>query len=144
MPEEGSLRFQRASDLSPPLAQERSASAADALVGSWLNTKPETTGFTRALIERDDDRVTLRIFGAGKDGAIDWGPVDAEIFANVEEDGVPTSALYASYDLGFMETELQIRNNRGVLVIAQFTRFKDDSGRANWVDREFFYLEGKG
>jgi len=29
-----------------------------------------------------------------------------------------------------------------VLVITHFARFKDDSGRSNWVDREFFSRAG--
>jgi len=38
-----------------------------------------------------------------------------------------------------MQAVTQIRINRGVLVITLFNTFKDDSGRSNYVTREFFY-----
>ena len=37
-----------------------------------------------------------------------------------------------------MRAETQIRMNRGVLVIAIFNTFTDDSGRSNYLNREFF------
>jgi hypothetical protein len=45
----------------------------------------------------------------------------------------------AFYDFGFMETQLQAHVRQGVLIIAKFDRFKDNSGRANYFSKEFFY-----
>jgi hypothetical protein len=133
-----SIRFKRRADLTAPRNDERDPAAADFLLGDWRNTNPKTRGFTRVVIERAGTSMTLQVFGTGDEGPVDWGVIDGEVFANVEEDGVPTSALYGFYDLGYMEVQMQIRANKGVLVITHFARFKDDSGRSNWVDREFF------
>jgi hypothetical protein len=57
-------------------------------------------------------------------------------------DGATSStslAFRAFYDLGFKETILQAKVKKGVLVVANFNRFKDGSGRANYFSREFFY-----
>jgi hypothetical protein len=38
-----------------------------------------------------------------------------------------------------METHLQAKTEKGVLVVASFNRFKDQSGRSSYFSREFFY-----
>jgi hypothetical protein len=47
--------------------------------------------------------------------------------------------LAADFDLGFMSAETYLRVNKGVLVIVLFVTFHDDSGRSNYLNREFFY-----
>jgi hypothetical protein len=47
--------------------------------------------------------------------------------------------LAAGFDFGFMRSEVYIRVNKGVLVIVLFNTFQDDSGRTNYLNREFFY-----
>ena len=38
-----------------------------------------------------------------------------------------------------MKSEIYIRVNKGVLVIVLYNTFQDDSGRSNYLNREFFY-----
>jgi hypothetical protein len=42
-----------------------------------------------------------------------------------------------------MACELQIRQNKGILAVTTFNRFRDESGRSSYVTRELFY-RGKG
>jgi hypothetical protein len=52
------------------------------------------------------------------------------------------SKVRALYDLGFMEVALHGWVKQGVLVLAVFSRFRDESGRSDHFDREFFYRAG--
>jgi hypothetical protein len=66
--------------------------------------------------------------------------VQATPLANLEEEaGQRAVALAADYDLGFMSAATYLRANKGVLVIVLFVTFHDDSGRSNYLNREFFY-----
>jgi hypothetical protein len=38
-----------------------------------------------------------------------------------------------------MTAETHVRVNKGVLVIVLYVTFHDDSGRSNYLNREFFY-----
>ena len=38
-----------------------------------------------------------------------------------------------------MRADTHLRINKGVFVIVLFATFLDDSGRANYLNREFFY-----
>ena len=72
------------------------------------------------------------------------GPlVRTKALANLEEEaGQRTIALAATFEFGFMKSEIYIRVNKGVLVIVLFNTFQDDSGRSNYLNREFFYRVG--
>ena len=60
--------------------------------------------------------------------------------ANLEEEaGQRAVALAATFDFGFMSVESYLRVNKGVLVIVGYYTFLDDSGRSDYVNREFFY-----
>jgi hypothetical protein len=62
------------------------------------------------------------------------------VLANIEEEaGQRTIALLATFNAGFMTAETHIRVNKGVLVIVLYVTFHDDSGRSNYLNREFFY-----
>lgn len=113
------------------------------MVGNWSNTNSKTTGIIEIAIMRGEGPgIKLHVTGVGEDGPIPWGWRDAEVYGCVEEDGLPASVLYAHYDFHFMESHLQIRLNRGVLVVANFNSFNDGSGRSNYFNREFFCLQG--
>ena len=49
--------------------------------------------------------------------------------------------LLATFELGFMRAETHMRINKGVFVIVLFATFLDGSGRASYLNREFFYRE---
>jgi hypothetical protein len=50
-------------------------------------------------------------------------------------------AFEANYDLGFMDVQVQANFSLGLLVLACFNIFKDQSGRQNYFSREFFRRE---
>jgi protein subunit release factor B len=76
----------------------------------------------------------------GANGLIDWPPARATPLANLEEEaGQRAVSLAAEFDLSFMRAETYLRANKGVLVIVLFVTFHDDSGRSNYLNREFFY-----
>lgn len=108
-----------------------------ALVGTWINSNLDTNSIARVKISEVDGKVRLQVFAIGPDGLIDWGLADAQVFA-----GGPAShggvGFTAHYDFGFAEARLQAMIMKGLLVLAQFHLFKDDSGRADYFLREYF------
>ena len=112
------------------------------LLGRWLNTNHETRGIAECTVARDGDGFSVSIVGAGEDGPINWPTVRATPLENLEEEaGQRTMALLATFELGFMRAETHMRINKGVFVIVLFVTWLDDSGRANYLNREFFYRE---
>jgi len=115
---------------------------ADELLGRWLNTNHETRGISECTVARDAGGWSVSLVGVGEDGPIRWPTVRATPLTNVEEEaGQKTMALLASFDLGFMRAETHVRINKGVFVIVLFVTFLDDSGRANYLNREFLYRQ---
>ena len=110
-----------------------------ALLGAWINSNLDTTSIARVKIFETDGKLQLQVFAMGPDGLIDWGPAPAEVFA-----GGPAShagvGFTCRYDFGFAEARLQAMIMKGLLVMAQFHLFKDDSGRADYFLREYFAL----
>ncbi len=110
-----------------------------AFPGTWVNANPDTNGIARLLITESGGNLSLQTFAIGPQGLIDWGMTGAAIFT-----AGPLSRLAAgftsSYDFGFVETRLQGMIMKGLLVLAQFHSFKDDSQRADHFVREYFGL----
>ena len=108
-----------------------------ALPGIWINSNPETNGIARLLISEADGNLSVQVYAIGPEGLIDWGTTAAHLFA-----ASPSSRLGAGftcrYDFGFAETLLQGMIMKGLLVLAQFHSFKDDSRRADYFVREYF------
>ena len=111
-----------------------------ALTGVWINSNPNTSGIARMVMSESKGKLSLQTFAVGPNGLIDWGTTDVKLFA-----GQPNSQVAAGftclYDFGFAETELQGMIMKGLLVLAQFHRFKDDSKRADYFVREYYGLE---
>ena len=135
--------FRQKSHLHPDLTQPGAATTnADKLLGRWFNTNHETRGILECTIYRDGDAFKVSIMGVGEDGPINWPTVKATPLANLEEEaGQRTMALLATFELGFMRAETHMRINKGVFVIVLFATFLDGSGRANYLNREFFYRQ---
>ncbi len=111
-----------------------------ALPGVWINSNPNTNGIARLVMSDSGGKLSVQAFAVGPDGLIDWGSTDVKVFA-----GLPTSRVAAGFtclfDFGFAETELQGMIMKGLLVLAQFHRFKDGSKRADYFVREYYALE---
>jgi len=112
------------------------------LLGTWVNSNPDTTGVARFVVAEDDGKILLRTYAVGPDDLIDWGTANVTVFASS-----PSAHLAAGftcrYDFGFAETLLQGMILKGLVVLAQFHSFKDDSNRASFFVREYFALEHK-
>ncbi len=107
--------------------------------GSWLNTAQPSRGIVRLDIAPDGEEATVRLFGAGPRGLMDWGRSPGQVYPCVEEDEVESACIWASYDFGFMASELQVRRNKGILAVTTFNTFQDGSGRSSYVQRELFH-----
>lgn len=137
------FEFKQSGHLNPALTDPATRTlSADKLIGRWMNTNRETQGLAEFLIEEDGGRFSVSGIGVGADGPIDWPVTEAKVLANLEEEaGQRAVALTATFDFGFMRAETQVRVNKGVLVIVLFNTFLDDSGRSNYVNREFYYRQ---
>jgi hypothetical protein len=110
----------------------------DELVGTWMNTNAATPGIAKVVLGSQDGQLRMRAFGSGDSLLLDWGEISAALFAG-EINSDEAAAFNAVYDFDFMQTELQGHVRQGVLIVAKFDHFKDDSGRSNCVAKEFFY-----
>jgi hypothetical protein len=137
------LLFKQERDLDPALTDPATRTLnADKLTGRWLNTDPKTQGVAEITIAQDGNEFTVSVIGAGAGEPIEWPRAKATVLANLEEEaGQRALAFAADFDFGFMKSETYIRVNKGVLVIVLFNTFNDDSGRSNYLNREFFYRQ---
>ena len=136
------MEFRQSGHLHPALTDPVARTAnTEKLVGRWVNANRETRGIAEIVIERDGGRFTVRVVGVGEGGdAVEWPRAEARVLANLEEEaGQRAVALAADFDFPFMRAETHLRVNKGVLVIVLFVTFRDDSGRSNYVNREFFH-----
>jgi hypothetical protein len=106
-------------------------------LGVWDSTNASTTSIRRVELKSRDNHLFLHAYGAGDDNLSDWGEVKVELFADQVDSHLATK-FRTFYDFGFMEIRIHAWVKLGVLVFAIFNRFKDDSGRSNYFDREFF------
>jgi hypothetical protein len=109
------------------------------LPGTWLNSNPDTNGIARMVISATAEKVSLQVYAIGPDGLIDWGTTDVAVFTSTPNSRVG-SGFSCLYDFGFAETRLQAMIMKGLIVLAQFHSFKDNSGRADYFVREYFAL----
>jgi hypothetical protein len=110
-----------------------------ALLGTWVNSNPETTGIARMVMAEADGKLSLQVYAIGPDGEIDWGRAEVSLFASSPSWRV-CAGFTCLYDFGFSETRLQAMIMKGLAVLAQFHIFKDDSRRADYFVREYYAL----
>lgn len=105
-----------------------------ALIGNWINSNPDTNSITRVNVFEADGKLELQAFAVGP---VDWGVTTANVFA-----AGPASrtgaGFAATFDLGFADVRLQAMIMKGLLVLAQFHLFKDNSGRDSYFLREYY------
>jgi hypothetical protein len=135
------LEFKQNSHLDPALSDPATRTLnADKLIGRWVNTNTKTQGIAEIVIKQDGEEFSVSATGVGLAGPIAWPLARAHVLANLEEEaGQRAVALAATFEFEFMTAETYLRANKGVLVIVLFNTFRDDSGRSNYVTREFFY-----
>lgn len=134
------MQFAQLYDQVEPDPATTGALDSSALPGLWINSNPDTNGIARMVVSESDGRLSIQAYAIGPDGLIDWGTTEIAVFAST-----PTSRLATGFtclfDFGFAETELQGMIMKGLLVLAQFHRFKDESRRVDYFLREYFALE---
>ena len=109
------------------------------LLGHWINSNPDTISIARINITEANGKLELQVFAVGPDGLIDWGIASAEVFA--PNPASSTGAGFTcTYDFGFAEARFQAMIMKGLLVLAQFHTFKDDSNRASYFLREYYAM----
>lgn len=136
------------------------------LLCRWTNTDRASRGIAEIRCGFQAGQLRVRVVAVGPRGPIDWGEVAASLHTDlsitgggrarldVVPDGHPAPyyadvsatdagpAFWATFDHGFQRVQLQARIYLGVLVVAMFTEFTDDSGRADYFHREFFIRAG--
>jgi hypothetical protein len=109
------------------------------LLGHWINSNADTNSIARSNITEANGRLQLQVFAVGPDGPIDWGTATAEVFAS-SPSASTAAGFTCTYDFGFAEARFQAMIMKGLLVLAQFHTFKDDSNRANYFLREYYAM----
>lgn len=108
--------------------------------GTWVNSNPDTMGIARLVISETKGNFSLEVQAIGSDGLIDWGKTTINTLA-----ASPSSRTGAGftcfYDFGFVTTRLQGMIVKGLIVLAQFHSFKDESRRMDFFVREYFALD---
>jgi len=110
-----------------------------AFPGTWINSNPDTNSIARIEVSESNGKLTLQVSAIGPNGLIDWGTMNAEVFASGPSSRVG-AGFTCHYDFGFAEARLQGMIMKGLLVLAQFHVFKDDSKRADYFLREYFAM----
>ena len=107
------------------------------LAGVWINSNPDTNGIARMEFSEIEGQLLVRVHAIGQNGLIDWGRAPAKMFAASPKSRAATG-FACTYDFGFAETRLQAMILKGLIVLAQFHEFKDNSGRMDYFVREYF------
>jgi len=110
------------------------------LVGTWVNTYRETRSLCRFTLAPSASGYSIETVAATESGAQTLGKTEVRPFApNVNSR--KADGFTAKYDLEFLEMSLAAYCAKGLIVVSQYTRFKDDSGRPDYFNREFFFKE---
>lgn len=125
---QGTREFQPVPKLSP-------------LVGTWLNTHSAARGIVKIDISQKNGGLSVHVLGADESTPRDWGKVSADIVYPTGIRPHECMGFFAQYTFDFMWTQLQGNMNLGLLILASFNTFTDNSGRANYFAREFFCRE---
>ena len=107
------------------------------LAGVWINSNPDTNGIARMEFAEVEGKPSIRVDAIGPEGLIDWGSAPLKLFA-ASPASRTTAGFTCTYDFGFAETQLQAMIMKGLIVLAQVHKFKDDSGRMDYFVREYF------
>ena len=108
-----------------------------ALSGVWINSNPDTNGIARMEFPDVAGQLSVRVHAIGPDGLIDWGLAPVRLFTASPKSRA-TAGFTCTYDFGFAETRLQAMIMKGLIVLAQFHKFKDNSDRMEFFVREYF------
>jgi len=108
--------------------------------GSWTNVDPNTRGITGLDIAAEGTFANVQGWGKCQPIDCDWGTVPAQAFASSISSDLASGAdtLIAVFDGGFSETTLVIKPAGNRLNVDSYDRFKDNSGRSNYMSSYTF------
>ncbi len=133
------MDFAQICDLVEPPARTEEPMNLSAFAGTWVNSNADTMSIARLVISESGGKLFLRVYAIGPEGVIDWGAREIKIFTSSPSSRQP-AGFTCGYDFDFAETTLQGMIMKGLLVLAQFHSFKDESRRADYFVREYFAL----
>ena len=108
-----------------------------ALLGTWINSNPDTHSVALVKATGSDGKLRLQVSAVGPDGFVDWGIADADVFA-ASPDSHSGAGFTCRYTFEHGETRLQGMIMKGLLVLAQFHLFNEESNRESYFLREYF------
>jgi hypothetical protein len=110
------------------------------LFGTWINTYRETRSLCRFTLAPSASVYSIETVVATESGTQTLGQTEVRPFApNVNSR--KADGFTARYDFEFLEMSLAAYCAKGLIVVSQYTRFKDGSGRPDYFSREFFFKE---
>jgi hypothetical protein len=108
-------------------------------LGTWINTYKQTGSIRRFILDENGEGYTIAVYVS--EGIGDLGTVEVVPFAP-KVDSREADGFMARYDFEFLEMSLAAYYTKGLIVVSQYTRFKDGSGRPDYFNREFFFKAG--
>ncbi len=110
------------------------AGPASTMVGTWVNTDSSTRGITKLVITETGNSYEAHGFGKCSPTDCDWGKKQMMTYGSNVSDATHQVGT-ATYNPGFAETILTMEQSGGQIVVRDFTRFTDNSGRQNYYAR---------
>jgi len=114
--------------------------APTSLVGEWKNVDANTRGLTRLSVASGPD--VVHAWGRCHPSDCDWGAMPASRFSNSVAGG-NVAALRAVFKPSFAERTITIiTSGLNMIDVEIFTHFTDNSGRADYSERDKFMRSG--
>lgn len=104
--------------------------AADDLLGTWMNTDTNTRGMTKLVITKiDNQKVGLRGYGKCSPSDCDWGAITTSL-------SQPWTV--GIYQFGFKQTRISVRRTGDQLQVQTNDHYTDQSGRQDRSEQYTF------
>lgn len=117
---------------------------AAALTGTWRTLAPAASQIATLECSLASGQLRARAYGAGPNGPVDWGEAEAHGYADAHYPSNPPVFL-TMFEHDGMRVHVELRANRGVLVVCEYTEFTDGSGRRDYFLRECYqHCTGQG
>jgi hypothetical protein len=108
-----------------------------ALLGTWINSNPDAQSVVLVRATDSGGRLKLQVSAVDSGGFVDWGAADADVFA-ATPDSHSAAGFTCRYQFEHGETRLQGMIMKGLLVLAQFHLFNEESKRESYFLRGYF------
>ncbi|TMQ19439.1 MAG: hypothetical protein E6J90_18100 [Deltaproteobacteria bacterium] len=134
--------FRRRERVPAPTGEDRVATPAQStdvdlapLAGTWWNSHRETQWWDKVIIASQGGRTTIRPFG--RDEPRDWGTTTLVGY----RDPSGELAFEGAIDAGPVQARIAANMNKSLMIIAAFHRVAPGDGRSNCFIREFYYRD---